>query len=207
VRLDEIPPPEGLPPRVKTLLHRLDTDDGVRHLWWVLWAVLVLALIVFIGRGGGRPADPTFDNGASSSADANTSDRLAGFGEAALRVQSNTFEHTWCAAVADTDATRQQGLMGRADMSGYDAMVFLYPSPTDEQFWMRNTPMPLTIGWFTGNGVLLGQKDMEPCPDRADCPKYAAPDRYTMAIEVPRGGFARLGIQSGAHVSVGGTCQ
>jgi hypothetical protein len=65
VRLDEIPPPEGLPAPVKDLVRRLDTDDGVRHLWWTIVAVGVLALAVFVGRGGSRPKDPSLDRGSS----------------------------------------------------------------------------------------------------------------------------------------------
>ena len=65
MRLDEIPPPERLPEPVKNLVHRLDTDDGVRHLWWTIVAVVALALAVFIGRGGDRPKDPSFAPGQS----------------------------------------------------------------------------------------------------------------------------------------------
>src|SRR4051812_2110324 len=129
VRLDEIPPPEGLPPRAKELLHRLDTDDGVRHLWWVLVAVLVLALAVFGGGGGGEPADPSLQTGAGEVGSAvisgaAPSPRLPGFGEAALVVRGAAGDRKWCAAVAETEAARSQGLMGRTDMAGYDAMVF-----------------------------------------------------------------------------------
>ena len=211
MRLDEVPPPEGLPPRAKELLHRLDTDDGVRHLWWVLVAVLVLAMAVFVGRGGSEPADPSLQTGASEVGSAviggaAPSPRLPGFGEAALVVRGAAGERKWCAAVAETEAARSQGLMGRTDMAGYDAMVFAYPSPSDAKFYMRNTPIPLTIGWFTDSGALLGQSDMEPCQDRPDCPTFASPGRYRFAIETPRGGFDRLGIGSGAHVMVGGAC-
>ena len=64
MRLDEIPPPDGLPEPVKDLVHRLDTDEGVRRLWWVIIAVAVLALTVFVGRGGSRPKDPSFNRSA-----------------------------------------------------------------------------------------------------------------------------------------------
>jgi uncharacterized membrane protein (UPF0127 family) len=211
VRLDEIPPPEGLPPRLKQLLHRLDTDDGVRHLWWVLVAVLVLSMIVFIGRGGSRPADPSLQSGAGITGSALISQsapspRLPGFGEAALTVRAPGGDRNWCAAVAETEATRNQGLMARNDLAGYDAMVFAFPTQTDAKFYMRNTPLPLSIGWFTDTGVLLAQTNMEPCPDKPDCPTFVAPGQYRFAIEVPRGGFDRLGITSGAHITVGGAC-
>ena len=65
MRLDEIPPPDGLPAPVKELVRRLDTDEGVRHLWWTIVAVGVLALAVFVGRGGSRPKDPSFDGRSS----------------------------------------------------------------------------------------------------------------------------------------------
>ena len=211
MRLDEIPPPDGLPPRVKQLLHRLDTDDGVRHLWWVLVTVLVLAMVVFVGRGGNRPADPSLQSGAGTTAsaiigDAAPSGRLPGFGEAAMAVRGPAGARNWCVAVAETESARAQGLMARNDLAGYDAMVFAFPAATDAKFYMRNTPLPLTIGWFTDNGILLGQADMAPCPDKPDCPTFTAPGRYRFAIETTRGGFERLGINSGSHILVGGAC-
>jgi uncharacterized membrane protein (UPF0127 family) len=194
VRLDEIPPPEGLPPRVKELLHRLDTDDGVRHLWWVIIAVAVLGLVVFIGRGGSRPADPSLENGAP---------RLAGFGEVRLVVG----ERDLCAALAETEQAWNKGLMGRTDLAGYDAMVFSFPAPTATTFYMRNTPLPLSVAWFDDGGSFVGSADMAPCDDRSDCPTYAPPGKYVTAVEVPRGQLGPLGMSAGSHIDVGGVCQ
>jgi uncharacterized membrane protein (UPF0127 family) len=108
--------------------------------------------------------------------------------------------------LADTPDERQRGLMGRRDLSGYDGMLFVFQTDTTATFYMRNTPVPLSIAWFDANGRFLGATDMAPCLDRADCPTYASPRAYRQALEVPRGGLAGLGIGAGAHIVLGGAC-
>jgi hypothetical protein len=45
-------------------VHRLDTDDGVRRLWWAIVLIAFLAVAVFVGRGGSRPKDPSLNPGS-----------------------------------------------------------------------------------------------------------------------------------------------
>jgi uncharacterized membrane protein (UPF0127 family) len=208
VRLDELPPPAALPAPLKALLARLDTDAGIRRLWWVIAAVVLVAVAVFIGRGGGRPKDPSFSGGATGGGALTIlrSARLPGFGEAGLHVAAASGVVDSCAAVAATDATRSQGLMGRSDLAGYDAMVFTFPSTTAVPFYMRNTPVPLSIAWYGEDGAFLGSTDMAPCEDRADCRTYPAPRPYRLAVEVPQGGLARLGLTKGSVAFIGGPC-
>jgi uncharacterized membrane protein (UPF0127 family) len=209
VKLDELPPPASLPVPVKDLLVRLDTDAGIRRLWWVIGAVAVAALAVFIGRGGGRPKDPFFDQGSATGSGPLTilrSARLAGFGEAGLRVASAGGVAESCAAVAGTDATRSQGLMGRHDLAGYDAMVFTFASATSTSFYMRNTPLPLSIAWYDDRGQFVSSTDMAPCGDRDGCPTFSASRPYRFAVEVAQGSLARLGLTKGSVAVVGGAC-
>ena len=56
--LDEPPALPGLPLRVQLVLRRLDTEAGVRLLGWIIAALVGLALVVLVGRGGSTPADP-----------------------------------------------------------------------------------------------------------------------------------------------------
>ena len=85
-------------------------------------------------------------------------------------------------------------------------MIFRFPAPTTSAFFMRNTPLPLSIAWFDASGRLAGSADMAPCPDRPDCRLYA-PDRpYLTALEVTQGGLKALGVGTGSSIAVGGAC-
>lgn len=47
--------------------------------------------------------------------------------------------------VATTEATREEGLMNRTSLEPHDGMLFLFPTPSDYSFWMKNTSLPLDM--------------------------------------------------------------
>jgi uncharacterized membrane protein (UPF0127 family) len=73
-------------------------------------------------------------------------------------------------------------------------------------FYMRNTPMPLSIAWFDAAGEYVSTTDMAPCDDVDNCPLYPAEGPYRFALEVPQGELATLGVQEGSVLRVGGDC-
>jgi uncharacterized membrane protein (UPF0127 family) len=85
-------------------------------------------------------------------------------------------------------------------LGGYDGMLFRSDSDTDESFWMRNTPMPLSIAYVGHTGTLVSTADMQPCADSPDCELYPPAGPYRLAIEVPQGKLGALGIAEGATV-------
>lgn len=125
-----------------------------------------------------------------------------GFGSTLLRVLPAGLE--WCVWLADAPEDRQRGLMEVTDLGdGKAGMLFAFDAPTTGRFWMRNTPMPLSIAFLDDGGSVVSTADMLPCGDRDDCPTYAAAGPYSWALEVPRGGLARLGLlDDGARVDV-----
>jgi uncharacterized membrane protein (UPF0127 family) len=112
-----------------------------------------------------------------------------------------------CALLARTPAERGRGLMERRDLAGYDGMVFLWPSSTDEAFYMKDTLIPLSIAWFDDATHFVSEASMTPCPaDVVSCPLFSAASPYTVAIEVAEGGLARLGIGPGSSITLGAGC-
>jgi hypothetical protein len=98
--------------------------------------------------------------------------------------------------IADTDALRQQGLMGRTELADDAGMLFLWADDTMSTFWMKDTLIPLSIAFVAADGRVLALLDMEPC--RADpCPAYDPQLSYRMALEAKRGSFARWGVRVG----------
>ena len=165
-------------------------------------AVLLLAgLVAFVIQGANRPPNPYLKPSAAPSARV----PVPGFGQIAFRVD-RLRGRSRCALLADTTEQQERGLMGRHDLSGYDGMLFRFSTESTVGFYMRNTPLPLSIAWFASDGRFVSSANMDPCADRADCPTFFATAPYRFALEVPRGGLGGLGIGPGAHLTVGGAC-
>lgn len=112
-----------------------------------------------------------------------------------------------CLWLAATRQDRERGLMFVTDASlgGADGMVFDFDVPTLGGFWMRNTPLPLSIAFFDADGAFVQAADMAPCGDREDCPTHGPGGAsYRYAVEVPQGGLPARGIGPGATLRPGG---
>jgi uncharacterized membrane protein (UPF0127 family) len=104
----------------------------------------------------------------------------------------------WLAATAEQ---RQRGLMHVTDLGDADGMAFVYEAPHTGAFWMKNTLLPLSIGFYAGDGGYLGTFDMQPCT--ADpCPSYPTPIDFTVAIETELGRLSELGIGPGSTLEL-----
>jgi len=184
----------------------------------VLLAVaLVLAgagIWAFVLRGADGPADPSLGESVEAGEPSSTSlpgdpDRvlLDGFDEVAVSVDPGDRSLlAWCLLAALTQEQRAKGLMEVTDLQGYSGMAFVYEEDVENAFYMRNTPMPLSIAWVAADGQVVSITDMEPCEDRDGCPTYPPEGPYRYAIEVPQGQLEALGIKEGSTVRVGGTC-
>ena len=108
-----------------------------------------------------------------------------------------------CILLADSEVLRARGLMGVTDpaLGGIGAMLFVFDDDTTDGFWMKDTLVPLSIAFADQQGTVTSTADMEPCPVGPDpCPITRPPEPYRLAIEVPQGGLARLGLVPGARI-------
>jgi uncharacterized protein len=130
-----------------------------------------------------------------------------GFGEVAIAITGPDGEVAgWCVLLAATGAQRQRGLMEVTDLGGYAGMLFVWSQDASSSFYMRNTPTPLSIGWFTADGALVSTADMDPCADVSGCPTYPSGGSYRFALEVPKGSLDDVGVAAGSSLAVGGSC-
>lgn len=196
----------------------------MRALLWVAVALAGFGIWAFFLRGADEPADPALGAPVdpalglgTAPADTGTSVPppgeqarvlLAAFSEVAITVDppGEGGLLAWCLLAAITAEQRSRGLMEVTDLQGYSGMAFLYDEPVENAFYMRNTPMPLSIAWIDGDGALVSTADMVPCEDREGCPTYPPAGPYRTAIEVPQGRLGHLGITEGAIVTVDGAC-
>ena len=103
---------------------------------------------------------------------------------------------TLTAELAATPAERQRGLMFRQSLGEDEAMLFVYPVEARGTFWMKDTPIPLTIAFLAADGRVLELIDGRPFDETRLQPD--APYRH--ALEVNAGWFARRGLGEGARV-------
>ncbi len=174
----------------------LDTEGGVRFLWWLIGGSLLVAFFVFLAVGANGPDDPSVA----------ARQGVAGFDTVAISIQHGSVTDDFCALLAATDSQRQQGMMGRHDLGGLDAMVFAFPAAIDPRqavFHNRKVPIALSVAWFDADGKFLSSADMDPCGDLPTCPRVNASGRFKYALEVPKGGLGRLGVGPNANLTLG----
>ena len=98
--------------------------------------------------------------------------------------------------LAVTEAQKQTGLMNRASLPANAGMLFYFESEHKPCFWMKNTLIPLTIGFIDAQGVLQQTIDMQAHSLEPRC--AAQPTRY--AVEMNQGWFARNNVVPGTQV-------
>ena len=75
-------------------------------------------------------------------------------------------------------------------------MLFVYPDEQPRSFWMKNTPLPLSIAFLSKNGEVLRIADLVPFSQQSV--SSIRPAMY--ALEVNRGRFGELEIEQGSLV-------
>ncbi|MGH3927259.1 MAG: DUF192 domain-containing protein [Pseudonocardiaceae bacterium] len=102
-------------------------------------------------------------------------------------------------AIAETDESKSQGLMGVEEMDPDSGMVFLQDDPARISFWMKDTLIPLSIAFWGPDRRIATILDMDPCRTNT-CPTYDPEIEWVGALEVNQGFFAERGIEEGAPV-------
>jgi len=179
---------------------------NVRVLRWAVVALLAVGGITFLALGANGPKDPTL-RPAEGQVSLNRTP-FGDFTEIGFRIEGGTAAATAarCALLAETAAQQGLGLMNRTDLGGYDGMLFRFSSDTNAGFYMKDTPLPLSIAFFDASGQFVSTADMAPCIHQASCPTYAAARNYRWALEVPQGALPRLAIGPGTRLVTGGPC-
>lgn len=96
--------------------------------------------------------------------------------------------------LALTISQRQAGLQRRLELEKDSGMAFVFEVPQKASFWMRNTTIPLDIGYFTGDGILREVHQMYP---NVEVPVQSFRDDIVIAVEMNQGWFQKNGIRPG----------
>ncbi len=103
------------------------------------------------------------------------------------------------AEIAATPDDRQRGLMYRSSLGAEEGMLFAFAAPEVQVFWMKNTLIPLDVGFFDADLFLITVRTMEP-DDGASTHSSNEPALY--ALEMNKGWFAKKGLRKYAKLEL-----
>lgn len=113
----------------------------------------------------------------------------------AIRVGERTVQMQ----VAARPAELQKGLMFRKTMGEDEGMLFVFTVPQPQGFWMRNTTLPLDIGYFDAAGEL---KEIYPLYPLDEKPVHSRSRSIQFCLEMNQGWYARNGVRPGAKLDL-----
>lgn len=105
-------------------------------------------------------------------------------------------KHLIRAEIADTPELRDIGLMNRKSLGNNEGMLFVFEFKYPYCFWMKNTPLPLSIAFLDDDGSIINKEDMHPYNLNSHCPKK--PVHY--ALEMNQGWFDQHNLKVGMRI-------
>jgi len=108
------------------------------------------------------------------------------------------------AKIADNDERREHGLMFVKKLGANEGMLFVFEDERVQNFWMKNTVIPLSIGFFDEQGRLIDVQEMKPSPSLMDKdpPTYKSSGTALFVLEMPEGWFKKNHVEVGAVLSI-----
>jgi uncharacterized membrane protein (UPF0127 family) len=107
--------------------------------------------------------------------------------------------HMLTVEIADSDEKRERGLMNRTSLANDHGMLFIFDSEIILRFWMKNTLIPLSIGYFDQKKILLETHEMKPLVlGEREPTTYPSHSPALYALEMPRQWFLHNRIKAGS---------
>jgi len=103
--------------------------------------------------------------------------------------------------VVDTPAARERGLMYRTSLADGHGMLFVFDADADQEFWMKDTLIPLDMLFIAADGRLVGIH-ANAVPLSTIHISVGKPSRFV--LEVPGEYAARHGIATGDRIELRG---
>ncbi len=124
------------------------------------------------------------------------------FGRGTLIFTQNERRVVLSVEIAESMEARSHGLMLRKSLPENAGMLFVFEEDAKWGFWMKNTLIPLSIGFIDKTWRLVEILDMVVPDDPTNGPFkiYEPSIAYRYALEVNQGFFQRKGLTAGAQV-------
>jgi uncharacterized membrane protein (UPF0127 family) len=116
-----------------------------------------------------------------------------------LGIRTAKASYQFMVEYADTERSREYGLMCRKHVDPLGGMLFDFKAPQDGvAFWMRNTLIPLDIVYIRPDGTVLSVARNVPALDESGVP---AGGIVRWVLELATGRAAELGLQPGDRIT------
>ena len=99
--------------------------------------------------------------------------------------------------IAALPEERERGFMFREFIGEDEGMLFVFKEGSAQRFWMKNTRIPLDIGYLSSSGVLLEIHKAKP-HDTSGVPSRSNDIKFV--LELNAGAYKKLGISIGSKV-------
>ena len=107
---------------------------------------------------------------------------------------------TYALEIAATPALREEGLMFRESLAAKHGMIFLFPSPSVQSFWMKNCNFAIDILWMdAARKVTFISANTPPCREDP-CPTYGPTTEALYVLEIPAGAAAAEKVTVGSEM-------
>ena len=105
--------------------------------------------------------------------------------------------------IADSELKRGYGLMFVEKMPQDEGMLFIFEQPEVQSFWMKNTLIPLSIGYFDKNLKLIIALELQrESLVLKTLPGYSSKEPALYALEMNKNWFTDNGIKPGAKLNL-----
>ncbi len=109
-----------------------------------------------------------------------------------------TSKGTLYVAVAKTPETRTQGLSGYTSLGADKGMLFIFPTPGEPDFWMKDMNFPLDMVWINSSRKIIGvSSNISP---KTYPETFAPPGKIQFVLEVNAGIAEKFGMAVGTTV-------
>jgi uncharacterized protein len=102
------------------------------------------------------------------------------------------------AEMAVTYDEERTGMMFRTNIQDSDAMIFVFPTPQQVGFWMKNCPESISCAYITADGTIAEIHHLEHDDTNT---VYSATSNIQFVLETQEGWFAHHNIPVGTGVS------
>ncbi len=102
--------------------------------------------------------------------------------------------------LAESENQHERGLMFRKSLSKNNGMLFVFSDEEVRNFWMKNTLIDLSIGYFNKDKKLIDVQEMKAINSilQRDIPGYPSQGPAQYALEMPAKWFGENHIRIGA---------
>jgi uncharacterized protein len=103
--------------------------------------------------------------------------------------------------IADTDRTRERGLSGRNSLPENSGMLFRFPQPGKQIFWMKEMKFPLDFVWIRDGRIIQLDTQIPPPSQTGGIPKIISPaSDIDSVLEVNSGFIEKHNLKLGDPV-------